>query len=49
MIFLDLNFIYFCYIFSEESKSDVPSFSSQTANIPQSLALLFLGHEYLGK
>ncbi|VVC42534.1 Hypothetical protein CINCED_3A009963 [Cinara cedri] len=33
----------------EESKTEEPSFSSQTSNIPQSLALLFLGHEYLGK
>lgn len=32
----------------EESKTD-NSFSSQTNNIPQSLSLLFLGHEYLGK
>lgn len=35
-------------ISSEESKTD-NSFSSQTTNIPQSLSLLLLGHEYLGK
>jgi len=43
LIFLIIN----C-ISSEESKSD-NSFSSQTANIPPSLSLLFLGHKYLGK
>lgn len=37
------------YTYSEESKTD-ESFSSQTTiSIPQSLSLLFLGHEFLGK
>lgn len=43
-----IYYLMFICTFSEESNTE-ESFSSQTADIPQSLSLLFLGHEYLGK